>query len=404
MSCLKIYYNYKSNNILSATESSAKNRLDYYTLCLANIYFYYIHLLDFNKDEKLQILSMTKLSLSCYKSCILNKKEYNSPMNIVCFRPRPSANLNDTFIEWGIKVLLKEVLEFPIIFHDVYFEPLDKLKIPDHDLFVVCGTPWLWDQCTLSQKYQDLTEVLSNSHAPKIALGIGSCFPFSFECNTTELVNRSMPNISNILSYFASISVRDNFAKTVCDLLEIQADLLCCPAVFARNYIKFKIPKYDYKRDIIFFYVPQLGLSAEVLNKDFVEHYIKLQIDYTRRYNAQLICINKDEAKWAIDYGVEAEKIKNPEELAQTLLSAKTLLSGRVHGCIFIAGLSIPSALLPVDTRFLTYQNIGGKIIMSEDVSEITKDELQRCKFTYILQKWKWKMFLRKSLRRAKLL
>ena len=342
---------------------------------------------------------MQSISYSNLRLVSTNKVIILYAMDIVCFRPREEANFNDTFVEWGIKVLLTEVLGSSVRFHEVYFEPLDSKKIPDHDLFVLCGTPWIWDRCTLSAKYLDLATVLSACEAPKIALGIGACFPLGFKCNTVRRVNSAMPGLSDILQHFSGISVRDKFARRVCDLLKIRANLLCCPAVFAKEH--FCVNSYKPDKDILFFYAPQLGLSAGVLSKDFVQHYLTLQVNYARSTGAEVICINRDEEKAALELGLDAELMRNPAEVANKIATARTLLSGRVHGCMFTLGLPVSAALLPVDTRYLSYQYCGGRIIMTDKVSSISPDNLRRCRFNYNKEKKKWKKFLKHSLESA---
>jgi hypothetical protein len=190
--------------------------------------------------------------------------------------------------------------------------------------------------------------------------------------------------------------VRDIYAKKVCDLLGIRADLLCCPAVFAREY--YGTDHHEPDKDLLFFYAPQFGLSAGVLNEDFIQHYVMLQANYAYTFGAEAICITRDEARLTSQLGVNAELLQNPEKVAEKITMAKTLLSGRVHGCIFATGMPISAALLPVDTRYLTYQYCGGKVIRTDKVSSITPKKLRRCRFNYSEEKKKWEKFLAFSL------
>lgn len=319
-------------------------------------------------------------------------------MDIICFRPQKKANLNDTFIEWGLKVLLTEVLDGPVRFHNVFFEPLDSMELPEHNLLVLCGTPWIWDQCTKSAKYGDLVKVLSLSDAPKIAAGIGTCFPLGFDCNTIEQAHTFMPGLENIFSAFSSITVRDKFAQKICELVKLRSNLLCCPAVFANEYLHPLTHKPD--KDILFFYAPQFGLSRSILSEDFTRHYIDLQVDYATSNSAEVLCINPHEAQAVEKMGLKPDLLTSPEQVGERLLAARTLLSGRVHGCMFTAGLDISAALLPVDTRYMTYRYCGGKIIMSDQVSKVGSDDLKRRCFNYRRAKKNWKKFLKSSLKK----
>jgi len=323
-------------------------------------------------------------------------------MKIILFRPQPDANLNDTFIEYGTKVILKEVLGNSIYFQNVYFEPLNVETLPSHDLIVVCGTPWIWDQCTKSIKYQELMTLLNQSDKPKIGMGLGSCFPLEMNFKAKLRIKSRVPNLDYVLGFFDYVFVRDKLAAKICKTMAKKAKLLCCPSVFAKEFINF-LPLRE-KNDLVFFYAPQFGLSGGVLNNNFVKHYIDLQVDYARKYQAKVICINEDEFELANSIGLNVKLFKTPSELASELSGAKTLLSGRVHGCMFTVGACIPAALLPVDTRFLTYRYCGGKIIMTDKISNISYKDLHPCKFNYINEKKKWKKFLTFSLESTGLL
>jgi len=133
----------------------------------------------------------------------------------------------------------------------------------------------------------------------------------------------------------------------------------------------------------------------------FVQHYLAIQVDYARTLEARVICINQDEARVAGELGLNAELLRSPDEIAEKLASAKTLLSGRVHGCVFTSGMPVPASLLAVDSRFLTYEYCGGKVLMTDTVSTIDSKMLRRCKVNYSKEKKKWKRFLRHSLQSA---
>jgi hypothetical protein len=323
-------------------------------------------------------------------------------MQILLFRPALRHNINDTFIEWGIRRLLTQCLRNKVTFTCLYFEGDGPITgdLPPHDLVVVCGTPWIWDQCTRSSKYRDLEYLLNNSKAPKLALGLGACFPQSMMLTTPEQLETHLPGFRSVWKNAAFITVRDEYALNVFTLAGLQARLLCCPAVFASYYYSKKASEL---RDTVCFYSPQHGLSSGILSTEFCEHFTELQIRYAREYNCRLVCITAKEHEFLVSRGVHGELAQSPQELADILNSAKTLLSGRVHSCIYSVPLKIPAALLPVDSRYLTYTNCGGTVI-DATCERIAPKDLRPPSVWVSLQKYKWLRFLRQSLRECGLL
>lgn len=324
------------------------------------------------------------------------------PMDIALFRPSLHGNLNDTLIEWGTRVLLHDLLGPDIRFHQVHFETPDALSIrmPRHDLFIVCGTPWIWDHCTGSKKYNELMHRLAESTAPKIAMGLGACFPMGFSCRTQEAASIHLPGLSEVLRSFTAIAVRDSDAQKACEAIGIRSKLLICPAVFAPQYKTF-IPTLR-KRDVLFYYGPQFGLSRSVLSKEFVQRYNDLQLNYARHCDARIVCIRNEEFDFLKEQGFDAELLTSTEAVAQLLATeTATLLSGRVHSCVYAAPLKIPSALLPVDSRYLTYSQCGGLSIDVFSSPEIQKKHLRQCRMIPWWQQAKWRHFLRCALGKA---
>ena len=104
-------------------------------------------------------------------------------LNICLVIPEYSTNLGDTIIRFGIEVLLRDFFKRYNItinpYHFVFKNPSNYLENEKFELIVICGTPWIWDKCEVSEKYYHLVCFL-NKHPEsiKIALGIGSCFPY----------------------------------------------------------------------------------------------------------------------------------------------------------------------------------------------------------------------------------
>jgi hypothetical protein len=139
---------------------------------------------------------------------------------VLLYQPPLMDNPNDSLIIEGVIDLLEPYNVF--VKHVRYGE-----KLPDGDVFIVCGTPWIYDRCSGSYKLNELKRVVKHFNGMKAALGIGSSFPAGYDILSGDGVT------VDVWSLFNTISVRDDDAKQLLGRSGIVSERLACPALFS---------------------------------------------------------------------------------------------------------------------------------------------------------------------------
>lgn len=239
---------------------------------------------------------------------------------------------------------------------------------PSPDLIVVCGTPFLWDQCASSEKYSALEEIL-NAHrdSRKIAVGLGSCFPMH-EVYTGLAFRQDHARIQKLFGPFEKITCRDRLIYHAFRNLGLRATLEPCPSVWATKGEDLDIRK---DRDVYCAYDAMSGLSRSAFLPGFKEKWEDIsRVALASLDNPIVIVVSQKEVEWARNVlGVEAECVAQTEakddptmepirKIMRILAQANRVISGRVHIAIPAASLAKDVTLLGVDSRVLTVEGM----------------------------------------------
>lgn len=194
------------------------------------------------------------------------------------------------------------------------------------------GTPWFWDACAGSDKYQWLRKLLDTS-PPLMAVGVGSCFPLGYD----ERMILDNPDQSqavwSLWSRFTRISVRDEMAKRLLDGLGIPCTLLPCPSVFAVDTETLPPPIPGST-----IYITTRPWGDDAGHSQFLDHKAP---DVT-----------------LFNYGYGKRTQGDVWPFLAHLAAYETIISERVHAVTPFAGLR-RTAVIPVDSRHLTSTNAG---------------------------------------------
>jgi hypothetical protein len=292
-------------------------------------------------------------------------------MKILYLHPYKGTNLGDNFTLEGSKYLMTKALgDHEIIMADlaeVEGNPevaFTKYKNIDIDIFVVSGTPWIWDCCTVSKKYKALTNLLEvYKNKKKIAMGIGSCYPVNFSVLNNLCLNPDkkefIKELNNVWSQFDLIFTRDTLASKILEITGVKHfDEICTSSQLKQCMILPNDTKK--KRPSLIFYNPELGLSREILDRYFIEDYIFFQLRFIKEYNPIIYVIEPQDLSYVIDkLGLDAEMIVDTERLLEVLNNSTFVLSGRIHAAIPARMLGVNTFLMPVDSRYLTAVKVG---------------------------------------------
>jgi len=301
------------------------------------------------------------------------------PKRALILHANNDYNSGDLLTYWGTKYLLTkalqgaqnlDIVQFDMIrAHDT--EPKTYIKEyawGDIDIIVLAGSPWIWNTCDKSKKYKLLTDALKRwPKAKVIGLGIGSCFSNEVYRNMRQdEVDRYFFNdptrkqrLHDIYKRFNYILVRDNFAKYILERCNVKSTYSYDTSIFAHHRFGKSKYKGQRKKRALFFYKPDDGISKNCLNFKASE-YIQFQLDWAKKYNADIYCNGVGEKIFLEDKGIKASFSVDLDFLSSKFTEYNDLLSGRVHMAILGFMTGIPNiTLLPIDTRFMTVLKFG---------------------------------------------
>lgn len=263
-------------------------------------------------------------------------------------------NLGDKVIYLGARQLMKK--RFPEALHSVCLYPWE--DVPETDILVVCGTPWVWDQCGPSEKYRALEKALCRaSTACKIGLGLGSCYPLEM---SVEDALGSAKALSGLWGQFSELEVRDRFAYDVFTRCGLSVQLRPCPSWWACEDVKA-----NPTRPLIIPVDPYHCVATEGLTGPELTSLDHQWRNWFRLLpSAKVVTVGLRDQEYVSGLGRQAELIRqddpfsSEEETVNRLLSAiasaSFLVTSRIHAAIPALSLGIPTTIIPLDTRALT--------------------------------------------------
>jgi hypothetical protein len=312
-------------------------------------------------------------------------------MRVLYLHPYKGTNLGDLFTLEGSKYLMTKAIG-P---HDMLMIDLSSVEAnPDLvfkkygnekiDVFVVSGTPWIWDCCTSSKKYKALTNLLElYKDKKKIAMGIGSCYALNAAVLSQQIMSEKkkgfIKELYEVWNKFDLIFTRDTMASKILEHTGVKHfDEICTSSHLKKCIESPKIGK-EVAPSLIF-YNPELGLSRESLDKYFVEDYIFFQLRFIKEYSPNIYTIEPMEYEWLKAHGINSERITDIKRLIEILNNSRFILSGRIHSAIPARMLGKDVFLMPVDSRYLTTTKLGIIPIFTQGLPYIDFENLKNRK------------------------
>ena len=314
-------------------------------------------------------------------------------MKIVLLHPVKSTNTGDLVILKGAENLLKEAYgEVEFLYQD-----LDGgLKPQAADLFVVSGTPWFWEVCHRSEKYEKLKNVLElYPKAKKVGLGLGACYPLTTNTFSKYIYPDpaavkqgfgdwrldDIQRIQNRFEKFDLLITRDRVAQEVLKTAGLESHETVCPACFAFDVRQNKV--LDFK-PLLIFQDPAKGVSKVACDKDFSEQYTSFQMALHEKFNMDIVTSSPVDCDWLRDVAELKSEIDRPysswmrnvPDLLGVLESHNPIVSCRVHDAIPARMMGKLTYILPMDTRYLTAVKVGAMPMCTYGFSEETIESL----------------------------
>lgn len=234
-------------------------------------------------------------------------------------------------------------------------------KIINCELLVQSGAPVYWVSPTgggayENEWYQPLIRqryLKVHDQVPFINLGAGTCQPY-YSDGSEFASNPSCVNyIRELHGLCVVTTVRDTLSKRVLNSLSLDAPVIPCPSIFARDQlgIKAREPKY-----IVLNYMPtggHFGMNQELdsgkWEKTFADFYHKL----SETEDIILVCHNERErsATNKILPGAKIFSATTAAEYLQFYAGAQFYIGNRVHGAFATASFGRPAFIVGSDTR-----------------------------------------------------
>lgn len=269
---------------------------------------------------------------------------------VLYYHPLRGPNLgDDVTFNGAVQLLEKAIGKHEITTY--YTEnpenvPTDEVK--KTDMLVLAGTPWLWDRCEESPKYQAFNKIVDAfKNKPKLALGIGNGYPLKY-------IPPENKDVAEVWKKFDFIATRDSIASGMLTSAGIDNLYTFCTSAYAPIYEKKGISINEESRPTVVFYDPAIGLAKSVLPVQFCEIYKDYMHRIIRKYNAKVMVISQEEKDGLLVHGIEAYLPKNIWDITDYLYGSRFVLSGRVHSAIPSAMLGIPTYIMPIDSRWYT--------------------------------------------------
>ncbi|RKY03942.1 MAG: polysaccharide pyruvyl transferase family protein [Spirochaetes bacterium] len=268
-------------------------------------------------------------------------------------------------------------------------------KILKADLLVQCGAPLYWchqggPHCANNEWFAPLIQrryLNLKNYIPFLNLAVGTCQKYYSDGSEFANCGKCSSYIKEIYNIAKITTVRDKLAKTVLNLLGLDAPLIPCPSIFARDRLDIKEEKPRY---ICLNYMRLGG------HYDFGQHIDENQWEETFRsfYNAIksndnciFVCHNKRELQDVkrIDPHARTFFSKDYKEYLNFYAHAKCGVVNRLHSAFAIASFGRPSFIIGTDSRTRMAEEIG---LHHAFVPEVSASRLLD-EFEYMLKKGK---------------
>lgn len=253
------------------------------------------------------------------------------------------------------------------------FHRFGKTRFDACDLIIQSGAPVLWNGLQhVNWATPIWHHVIGRLHKriPVLNLAAGSCYPW--ESQPESLTNPGEKRfVESMLGYCRLTTARDRLAQKLLSSLGGAVVLLPCTAFLSgvgktingksRRFVMINYMTggghYDYGQNI----------DTEKWRNDVMEIVRRL----SRRHDIAILSHNQHEynvAK-ALFPGLVHFFPKSPAEYFSAITEAKAAICNRLHACVAMASVGIPSIGVGTDTRLLMLETIGLHYVYVKDLN-----------------------------------
>jgi hypothetical protein len=248
------------------------------------------------------------------------------------------------------------------------------------DLAVACGGPNIVLGAAKVPEMRLLLHHMNGAFAqrsvPLVDAGIGAAFPLESTQRLEDPDDIAFYKAS--FGYAAQVTVRETVAKSVCDALNIDAQLIPCGAIGVGRLFERIAPPYDGPRHIVVNF-QALGANTDWgqgVDKAAWQSTVRAVVDdLSKRHPVRFLAQNQAEAALVAQFAGDFP-CDTPTDLASyaaAITGAKAGFVSRIHAAVALAGIGVPSLVVGTDTRLGT---AGELQLPTRPVKQMTAAEI----------------------------
>jgi hypothetical protein len=256
-------------------------------------------------------------------------------------------------------------------------------KVLRSDLLVQCGAPVYWcfpdgSGSHSNEWFHPLIErryTRVRNRVPLLNLGAGSCQPY--HSNGTEFTRNAecITYIRKLHDLSAVTTVRDSLARSILNLFGLDAPLLACPSIFARD----RLGVAPVTREFVALNFMPLGghydLGQKINSDRWQKTFVVFCRTLLRAAPAVLVCHNHLELRLAATLLPDVPRflVDSAAKCLSIYSRALCFMGSRVHGALATASFGRPAFVIGSDSRTRMAEEL---MISSGFVSDMSVDLL----------------------------
>jgi hypothetical protein len=315
----------------------------------------------------------------------------------VTFITTINRNVGDDFTREGIIYLLKKrFADQELFFQNIhkhspitarygfewfrdfgYSKPVDytlplaltRDRVLEADLLVQSGAPVYYlhkggPNCSNNEWFYPLIErryIKIKNHAPFINLAAGSCQRYYSDGTEFQHSKKDIDYIRKLHSLAKVTTVRDHLAKKILNNLGLDAPVIPCPSIFAKDNLDIESSPPEF---VVLNYMrggAHYSFGQNIDPIQWEQTFRKFYNQVRKEEQCVFVCHDQEEANEAykIDPNANVFLSKDYVDYIKFYSKAKYGIMGRVHGAFVLASFGRPSFVIGTDTRAHMAQEIG---------------------------------------------
>jgi len=231
----------------------------------------------------------------------------------------------------------------------------EKTFSDDGDILIVDGTPWIWNGCTRSEKYENLKKVLEGyKNKPRIALSIGNSYTFAF---AGEISSAESKELLDVWNQFDLVVTRDSLTFSILEKSGV-SNLINGLDISIFLPDVYPLALFEGRHPCLYVY-GKGAFNSGYMPKDYSEWVFNFQKKFVNDFTPKIISTYKKDANIKDLLFENTENVTSVTELVETFSYANLILSGKIHAAIPAFAYGIPTYLIPVDMRYIGPKDLG---------------------------------------------